>query len=365
MKIYLWGQRNFFGGGVHFANFSNAMKRLNFFGIQVHEVDIQGQDLQKVADHTTSQDINILFFPINENISLKGLIIKWGIFETDILPTFYIDYLSNSQLIWVPSQWAQQILLNHGIAKEKIDIVPEGVDPNVFHPFSRDLKIKDDVFRFYMLGKKEVRKGFSELLAGFKLAFENDPSVLLYLKADNFWSDQVKKTDKNNELRQELKALDLTNVKQITGQIQTQQLSLIYSYCDALAFPTRAEGWGLPLGEAIACGMPVITNFHSGPTEYLEPVKDKIRCLDFILKKIDCSDFISSWGEGGSWALASPENIAEAMLDIRNNYGYWCEKALEASAIIRSQFSWDRSVDKAISSLKEKDMITIQIDLHI
>ena len=106
------------------------MKRLNFFGFQVHEVDIQGQDLQTVADHTNSQDINILFFPINENISLKGLIIKWGIFETDILPAFYIDYLSNSQLIWVPSQWAQQILINHSIAKEKIEKITKSLLAN-------------------------------------------------------------------------------------------------------------------------------------------------------------------------------------------------------------------------------------------
>ena len=184
MKIYLWGQRNFFGGGVHFASFSDAMKRLNFFGSQVQEVDMQGQNLQTVVAQTTVQDTHVLFFPINENLSLKGFIIKWGIFESDILPTFYIEYLSNSDLIWVPSQWARQVLISHGIYEGKVDVVPEGVDPSVFHPFTRDIKLKDDTFRFYMLAKKEDRKGFSELLEGFKLAFDNDPSVLLCLKAD-------------------------------------------------------------------------------------------------------------------------------------------------------------------------------------
>ena len=81
----------------------------------------------------------------------------------------------------------------------------------------------------------------------------------------------------------------------------------------------------MPLIEAIACGMPAITNYHSGQTEYLKPVKDKIRCLDFILEKIDCPDFISAWGQGGSWAVASPEVIAQAMVDMRENYDSWCE----------------------------------------
>ena len=145
MKIYLWGQRNFFGGGVHFASFTDAMKRLNIFGSQVQEVDIQGQNLQTVVEQTTVQDTNVLFFPLNENLSLKGFIIKWGIFEIDILPTFYIDYLTRSDLIWVPSQWARQVLINHGIDERKVDVVPEGVDASVFHPFTRDIKLKDDI----------------------------------------------------------------------------------------------------------------------------------------------------------------------------------------------------------------------------
>ena len=365
MTIYLWGQRNFFGGGVHFSSFSDAMKRLNFLGGQVQEVDMKGQDLVPVAAQSTGQDVHILFFPLRQQIPLLGFIIKWGIFEAEVLPDHYIEYLSNSHLIWVPSQWARQVLIAHGLEADKIDVVPEGVDPAVFHPFTRDMMVKDDKFRFYMFGKKEERKGFSELLQGFKLAFDNDPAVQLCLKADNFWSDQVKKTDKNAEVRQEVEQLGLTNVKPITGQLQSQQLSLIYSYCDAMAFPTRAEGWGLPLIEGIACGLPTITNFHSGQTEYLEPVKDKISCLDFKLEKIECPDFIDAWGEGGTWAVASPEAIAAAMTDMRENYQDWQEKARAASDRIRSEFSWDRAADKALDSLKSKGALALKLNLTI
>ena len=365
MAIYLWGQRNFFGGGVHFSSFSEALKRPNFLGQLVQEVDMQGQDLNAIAAQSTAQDIHILFFPLRQALPLQGTVIKWGIFEAEVLPDHYIDYLSNSHLIWVPSQWARQVLISHGLEADKIDVVPEGVDPTVFHPFTRDMMVKDDIFRFYMFGKKEERKGFAELLQGFKLAFGNDPSVQLCLKADNFWSDQVRKTDKNAEVRQEVEQLGLTNVKPITGQLQAHQLSLIYSYCDAMAFPTRAEGWGLPLIEGIACGLPTITNFHSGQTEYLRPVKDKISCLDFKLEKITCPDFISAWGEGGSWAVASPETIAEAMVDMRENHEDWREKALAASAVTRAEFSWDKAADKAIASLKSKDVLTVKLNLQL
>ena len=365
MTIYLWGQRNLYGGGVHFSSFVDAMKRPNFFSGLVQEVNIQGQDLTDIVAQTTVQDIHILFFPLLEELPLKGAIIKWGMFEAEVLPDRYINYLSNSHLVWVPSHWARQVLVNHGLQKKKVQVIPLGVDPTLFHPFARDMIVRDNIFRFYMVGKKEERKGFSELLAGFKLAFNNDPNIRLYLKADNFWSDQVKKTNKNSEVMQEIEALDLTNVNPITGQMSTQDLYLLYNYCDAVAFPTRAEGWGLPLLEGIACGIPTITNFHSGQTEYLTAVKDKISCLNFKLEEIKCADFIASWGEGGSWAVASPETIAEAMIEMRENINTWRDRALAASAIVRVEYSWDKAVEKAICSLRDSDLLSMKINLQI
>ena len=40
MRIYLWGQRNLLGTGIHFTAFSNAMKRLPVFGGLVEDVDV-------------------------------------------------------------------------------------------------------------------------------------------------------------------------------------------------------------------------------------------------------------------------------------------------------------------------------------
>ena len=81
-----------------------------------------------------------------------------------------------------------------------IDVVPEGVDPNIFHPHLREMMVRDNVFRFYCCGKKEDRKGFPELLEAFHDTFAHDKTVQLVFKADNFWSDSVRKTDKSNEL---------------------------------------------------------------------------------------------------------------------------------------------------------------------
>jgi glycosyltransferase involved in cell wall biosynthesis len=42
----------------------------------------------------------------------------------------------------------------------------------------------------------------------------------------------------------------------------------LYSLADAFVLPTRGEGWGIPVAEAMAMGLPVIVTNYSGPTEY-------------------------------------------------------------------------------------------------
>ena len=135
----------------------------------VVEIDIRGQNLELIASNSKDGDVHILFFPLDINLNLKGKVIKWGIFESNLLTDEYIYYLTECHLVWVPSGWAKKVLINHGLKKNKIDVVPEGVDPTIFHPFNSNFFEQDDVFRFYMIGKNEHRKGIKELLKDLNL----------------------------------------------------------------------------------------------------------------------------------------------------------------------------------------------------
>ena len=46
-------------------------------------------------------------------------------------------------------------------------------------------------------------------------------------------------------------------------------LAEMYRGADAFVLPTRGEGWGLPIAEAMASGLPVIATNFSGPTAFL------------------------------------------------------------------------------------------------
>ena len=61
MKIYLFGQRNQLGGGVHFIGFSEALRRLNGIGNLIEEVDTTGAKVNPLVKNIGQADVSIFF----------------------------------------------------------------------------------------------------------------------------------------------------------------------------------------------------------------------------------------------------------------------------------------------------------------
>jgi len=352
MNVYLFGQRNLTGGGKHFAGMADAMSNLSELSGNINEINVEGKKIHSIAHSIRPEDVSIFFFPTITEQFVRGSIVKWAIFESNVLSDEYLSYLDRSHLIWAPSAWAASVLEKNGLDGEKIHVVPEGVDPNIYNPFGRAIQEDNPIFRFLMCGKFEARKGQNELLQGFKLAFEQDPNVELHLKADYFWGSNEQVQIKRNELISQIESLGLKNVKPIFGAISERQLSFLYKHADAFVFPSRAEGWGLPLIEAIACGSPVASTFYSGHTEYLSQIRDKITEFSHEIMPIDCPEFISFWGNGGDWAIVEPNQIAEKLLELKNNFLLKNKLALEASNFVRNNFSWRHAAERALLSLQ-------------
>jgi glycosyltransferase involved in cell wall biosynthesis len=153
----------------------------------------------------------------------------------------------------------------------------------------------------------------------------------------------------------------MKNVRLLQGQFSQQDLLALYSSVHSFVFPARAEGWGLPLIEAIASGLPTLATNYSGHKEFLSKIPGLYSPIKYDLVPIEDPEFQSYWpsrkGSWGRWAEADIHDLAKKMTDLAKHYPKWQKKALGASDVIRSQFSWDAARDKALSSLIQRGLL--------
>lgn len=62
---------------------------------------------------------------------------------------------------------------------------------------------------------------------------------------------------------------ELPPIDILETELSREELRLLYGSSDAFVLPTKGEGWGLPVVEAMAMALPVIVTDYSGPAAYL------------------------------------------------------------------------------------------------
>jgi glycosyltransferase involved in cell wall biosynthesis len=352
MKIRLIGQRNNTGIGIHYASFADELNRVHVIGELVEEIDFENNE-QIIQAINTSQpdDINISFVAANIHEFFKGTIIQWIVFESTRIPEHILQVLHPADQVWVPSTWGKNVLLEHGIARDRIYVVPEGVDGKMFHNFGRKIWTDARPFRFLMIGKYEDRKSFDETLEAFAQTHGNRPDLELVIKSSYFTNQD----QKLQQLRNKIDSLGLTNVQVLWGEMTKNQIADLYRSCDVFVFPSKGEGWGLPLIEAAASGMTIITTKYSGQTEFLENIPSSVLGVDYVLTDITCPEYqryypdsTNNWGQ---WARPDVFSIAACMQAACREYKKLYKNAQKNSGIIRNHHGWDMSVDQALAAM--------------
>ena len=119
-----------------------------------------------------------------------------------------------------------------------------------------------------------------------------------------------------------ISALDLSAAIRRTGIVDEEDLPGLYSGADALLYPTLYEGFGLPVVEAMACGVPVLTSATSA-------LKEIAGGYAYLVDPMDVEAIA-----GGIEALATDEKV-------RADYALLGRKrALD--------FSWDKAAERTL-----------------
>ncbi len=199
----------------------------------------------------------------------SGALVVIQPWEFGSLPQAWLDAAGNVDEFWVPSPSVRHMYVDSGIAPEKVHVVPNGVDTQKFRPGVKPLKLATKKkFKFLFVGGTIHRKGPDVLLEAFSKAFTAADDVCLVVKdfgGDSCYLGQTAAAA-IRALQQKPHAPEIIY---LTEEIASEEMPSLFTACDCLVLPYRGEGFGMPVLEAMACGLPVVVTANGATDSFV------------------------------------------------------------------------------------------------
>jgi glycosyltransferase involved in cell wall biosynthesis len=167
--------------------------------------------------------------------------------ESSRLPQDWPARLNRTRAVIVPTSFVRRVFRESGVTVP-VEVVPQGIDPEVYHEEPRPERAS---LTTLMVGVLVARKNVQEGIAAWKRAFAGDPDARLLLKARFGWTRFEP---------------DDPRIIFVDSNETTRGIPHWYRQADVL-LALGNEGFGLPMVEAMATGLPVIALDSEGQSD--------------------------------------------------------------------------------------------------
>jgi len=267
--------------------------------------------------------------------------------EESSVPREWIDDFNTLDGMLVPTNFVKDVLIKSGV-KSRIEVIPTGVEIDLFQKDIPSMKINTNKkFLFLNVGSGFPRKGIDVLLKAYVKEFSKDDDVCLVLKTfpnpHNHVSEQIAS----------IAGSDSPEIIHIDTDISQNELVSLYKKCDCYVSPTRGEGFGLTMAEAMLCKIPVITTGYGGQLDFCN--EENSYLINFEMKP-SITHLREEYSMGDSlWAEPDIDHLSQLMMYVYVNKdsAEVKEKVDKASVNIANNFSWNASAEKTIQFLEK------------
>ncbi len=270
-------------------------------------------------------------------------VLVFGVTENWAFPPGYLlngaapaDIIDHPGMRWiVPSRWARDGFVANGVAPERIDVVPHGVDVATFRPDDERragmrARLGLEGFVFLSVGSLLGTKGIGVLLDAFAAALERGTRATLVLKgSDGLYGSQSLLRTQLAQMTERRRHLVLANMKYLGLSLDSSQMAALYNAADAYVSPYLAEGFCMPVLEAAASGLPILCTGGGATDDF---TTDAFRRK--IAARLDTS--------GGKRRFRPEvEHLAGLMQQLPDDLGFVQEAKLAGPRHAATGYRWD------------------------
>lgn len=231
-------------------------------------------------------------------------------------------YINDTE--WMLTYEATEVIVNSnymkrelqyqfGLPFEKINVVPNGINVNMFSGVERDYDFRrqyaaDHEKIILFMGRLVYEKGVQHLVSAMPkiLAGYHDAKLVI-----------AGKGGMTDELKAQVNAMGISNKVYFTGYMDAKQVCKMYKCADVSVFPSTYEPFGIVALEAMLSGTPVVVSDIGGLNE------------------------IVNHGENGMKSYAgNPNSIADSILALLYNPQLSANVVKNAKNMVKNEYNW-------------------------
>ena len=301
--------------------------------------------------------------------------------ETTLCHPSWIDGINRMDLTLVSSEHAKRVF-EVTQAEEKnpngqvvrkiqlqkpVEVLFEGVNLNTYFEINDDdlpetdlitsLDEIDENFAFLFVGhwlqgefghdRKNVGQTIKLFLETFKNK-HNAPALILKTSIHNgSIMDRTEVLNRIDSIRNTVKAKKMPNVYLVHGELEEEDINHLYNHLKVKAMInfTKGEGFGRPLLEFSVFKKPIIASGWSGHVDFLN--REYVSLIEGKLQPIHSSAVVENiLVKESTWFEFDPMAASQKMIDVWTNYKKYHENAKRQTHYAKSNFSFEKMVEK-------------------